>query len=95
MVCGDNSQTPFVDLGSQYIKPTVTNRGVKVDAELQFESQIMALIKSSFLQVLSVFKPLLKTHLFSMACNICDMLIVLQLVIFKYNLCKLMKSLIF
>lgn len=77
MVCGDNTQTPFVDLGCQFIKPTVTNPGVKVDAELQFESQITALIKSSFLRALSVFKPLLKTHLFSLAYDICDMLIIL------------------
>lgn len=38
-----------VDLGSlaPYIKPSITNLGVKVDPDLKFDSQIRAVVKSS------------------------------------------------
>lgn len=44
---------PPVDLGplAQYLKPTVKNLGVKVDADLNFGSQITAVVKSSFFQL--------------------------------------------
>ena len=53
MVFGGTSMTPLVELGSlaQHRKQIVNNLGVKVDAELKFDSQITAVVKSSFFQL--------------------------------------------
>lgn len=57
-----------VDLGSlaPYIKPSITNLGVKVDPELKFDSQIRAVVKSSFfhLRQLAKIKPILSRQHF-------------------------------
>ena len=59
---------PPVDLGSlaQYIKPSIKNQGVKVDPELNFISQIKAVVKSSFfhLRQLAKIKPILSRQHF-------------------------------
>lgn len=63
IVFGGTSVTSPVDLGSlaQFAKPTVNNLGVKVDAELKFDSQIKAVVKTSFFQLrqLAKIKPFL------------------------------------
>lgn len=53
MVLGSRTQTLFVELCSfvQYIKPTITNLWVKVDAEIKFDSQIRAVAKLSLFQL--------------------------------------------
>ncbi len=53
MVFGGTTGTPLVDLGalSQYIKPTITNLGVKIDSNLKLDSQIRAVVKSSFFPI--------------------------------------------
>ena len=59
MVFGGTSvTTPLVDLGSlaQYRKPIVKNLGVKVDSDLKFDSQIKAVVKSSFFQLRQLAK---------------------------------------
>ncbi len=47
MVFGGTTGTPLVDLGAlaQYIKPTITNLGVKIDSDLMLNSQIRAVVK--------------------------------------------------
>ncbi len=63
MVFGGTTGTPLVDLGAlaQYIKPTITNLGVKIDSDFKFDSQIRAVVKSSFFQLrqLAKIKPYL------------------------------------
>ncbi len=63
MVFGGTTGTPLVDLGAlaQYIKPTITNLGVKIDSDLKLDSQIRAVVKSSFFQLrqLAKIKPYL------------------------------------
>ena len=60
--------TPLVELGSlaQHRKQIVNNLGVKVDAELKFDSQITAVVKSSFFQLrqLRKIKPIIHGRLF-------------------------------
>ncbi len=68
MVFGGTTGAPLVDLGSlaQFIKPTVTNLGVKVDADLKLDCQISAVVKSSFFQLrqLAKIKPILSRQHF-------------------------------
>uniref|UniRef100_A0A8C2EP51 Reverse transcriptase domain-containing protein n=1 Tax=Cyprinus carpio TaxID=7962 RepID=A0A8C2EP51_CYPCA len=68
MVFGGTTGTPPVDLGSlaPYIKPSITNLGVKVDPELKLNSQIKAVVKSSFfhLRQLAKIKPILSRQHF-------------------------------
>ena len=68
MVFGGTSMTPLVELGSlaQHHKQIVNNLGVKVDAELKFDSQITAVVKSSFFQLrqLRKIKPIIHRRLF-------------------------------
>lgn len=68
MVFGGTTGTPPVDLGSlaPFIKPSITNLGVKVDPELKFYSQIKAVVKSSFfhLRQLAKIKPILSRQHF-------------------------------
>ena len=63
MVFGGATGTLPVDLGSlaQYIKPSIINLGVTLDPELKFNSQIKAVVKSSFfhLRQLAKIKPIL------------------------------------
>ncbi len=63
MVFGGTTGTSLVDLGAlaQYIKPTITNLGVKIDSDLKLDSQIRAVVKSSFFQLrqLAKIKPYL------------------------------------
>ncbi len=49
-VFGGTTGTPLADLRVlvQYIKPTITNLWVKIDSDLKFDSQIWAVVKSSF-----------------------------------------------
>ncbi len=63
MVFGGSTGTPLVDLGAlaQYIKPTLTNLGVKIDSDLKLDSQIRAVVKSSFL---AKIKPYLSSQHF-------------------------------
>ncbi len=53
MVFGGTTGTPLVDLGAlaQYIKPNITNLGVKIDSDLKLDSQIRAVVKSSFFPI--------------------------------------------
>jgi len=67
MFFGGTSETPCVNLGSlsQYIKPTVTNLGVKIDPDLKLDRQIRSVVKTSFFQLrqLAKIKPFLsKQH---------------------------------
>ncbi len=68
MVFSGTTGTPLVDLGalSQYIKPTITNLGVKIDSDLKLDSQIRAVVKSSFFQLrqLAKRKPYLSSQHF-------------------------------
>ena len=69
MVFGGTSVTlPQVDLVSlaQYHEPIVNNLGVKVDSDLKFDSQIKAVVKSSFFQLrqLAKIKPVLQRQQF-------------------------------
>ncbi len=50
MVFGRTTGTSLVDLGAlaQYIKPTITNLGVKIDSDLKLDSQIRAVVKTVF-----------------------------------------------
>lgn len=68
MVFGGTSVTPLVDLCAldQYVKPIVKNLGVKIDKDLKFDSQIKAVVKSSFFQLrqLSKIKPILQRQHF-------------------------------
>jgi hypothetical protein len=63
MVFGDTAGLSPVDLGpfAQYIKPTVTNLGFKMDPDLKFDSQIRSVVKLSFFQLrqLAKVKPFL------------------------------------
>ena len=64
MVFSGTSVTPLVDLGylAQYRRPIVKNLGVKVDTDLKFDTQIKAVVKSSFFQLrqLAKIKPVLQ-----------------------------------
>lgn len=53
MVFGRTTRTLFVELCSfvQYIKPTIANLWVEVDAEIKFDSQIRAVAKLSLFQL--------------------------------------------
>lgn len=53
MVFGRTTRTLFVELCSfvQYIKPTIANLWVKVDAEIKFDSQIRAVAKLNLFQL--------------------------------------------
>lgn len=67
MVFGGASEATIIDLGSlaQYVKPVITNLGVKIEANLKFESQVRAVVRSSFfhLRELAKIKPILsKQH---------------------------------
>lgn len=67
MFFGSSSETPDVNAGSltQYIRPMVTNLGVKIDAGLKLENHIRTVVKSSFyhLRQLAKVKPILsKKH---------------------------------
>nr|XP_033934775.1 integrin alpha-5-like [Pseudochaenichthys georgianus] len=68
MVFGSTTDTTSVDLGPlhQYIKPTVTNLGIKMDRELKLESQIKSVVKTSFyhLRQLDKVKPFLSRQQF-------------------------------
>ena len=69
MVFGGTSVTlPQVDLVSlaQYHEPIVNNLGVKVDSDLKFDSQIKAVVESSFFQLrqLAKIKPVLQRQQF-------------------------------
>uniref|UniRef100_A0A3P9D180 Uncharacterized protein n=1 Tax=Maylandia zebra TaxID=106582 RepID=A0A3P9D180_9CICH len=68
MVFGSPTETPNVYVNSlaQYVKPTVTNLGVKADCELKLDSQIKAVVKSSFfhLRQLAKIKPILSRQYF-------------------------------
>jgi hypothetical protein len=63
MVFGDTAGLSPVDLGpfAQYVKPTVTNLGFKMDPDLKFDSQIRSVVKLSFFQLrqLAKVKPFL------------------------------------
>ena len=66
MVFGPNGSCeplPPVDLGplASYVKPTVSNLGVKMDSNFKMDKQISAVVKSSFfhLRQLAKVKPLL------------------------------------
>ncbi len=50
---GRTTGTSLVDLGAlaQYIKPTITNLGVKIDSDLKLDSQIRAVVKTSFFPI--------------------------------------------
>lgn len=58
--CGTTGSSP-VDLGylAQYTKPTMSNLGVKMDSELNLDSQIGVVMKLSFFQLrqLAKIKP--------------------------------------
>ena len=60
--------TPLLDLGSlvQHIKPTITNLGVKMDVDLKLDSQIRAVVRSSYhhLRQLAKIKPILSRQQF-------------------------------
>lgn len=62
------SQAPPVDLGplSQFVKPVISNLGVKMDSDLKLDHQISGVVKSSFfhLQQLARVKPMLPRDLF-------------------------------
>uniref|UniRef100_A0A8C6M722 Reverse transcriptase domain-containing protein n=1 Tax=Nothobranchius furzeri TaxID=105023 RepID=A0A8C6M722_NOTFU len=68
MIFGSPTETPnvFVDSLAQFVKPTVTNLGVKVDCDLKFEHQIKAVVKSGFfhLRQLAKIKPILSRQHF-------------------------------
>lgn len=49
-VFGGTSMNPPLDL-AQFVKPTIKNVGVKVDADFKLDSQIKAVVKSSFSQL--------------------------------------------
>lgn len=70
MVFGDSTANNFIDLGSlsQYVKPIITNLGVKIDPELKLDSQIRSVVKSSFfhLRKLAKIKPILSRQDFEM-----------------------------
>ncbi len=61
MVFGGTTGTPLVDLGalSQYIKPTITNLGVKIVSDLKLNSQIRQWLSQVFFQLrqLAKIKP--------------------------------------
>jgi len=50
------AETPPIEIGylAQYKKSTITNLGVKVDADLKFDNQIMAVVKSNFFSIKAV-----------------------------------------
>ena len=60
--------TPLLDLSSlvQHIKPTITNLGVKIDVDLKLDSQIRAVVRSSYhhLRQLAKIKPILSRQQF-------------------------------
>lgn len=58
-----NSGSSLVDLGplQQFVKPTVTNLGVKVDSGFGLDRQVSAMVKSSYLRQLAKIKPFLST----------------------------------
>ncbi len=62
MVFGGNTGTPLVDLSAlaQYIKPTITNLGVKIDDRT--DSQIRVVVKSSFFQAACQNKAISSTR---------------------------------
>ena len=68
MVFDGTTGAPLIDLGSlaQFIKPTVTDLGVKVDADLKLDCQISSVVKSSFLQLRqpAKIKPILSRQHF-------------------------------
>ena len=61
MVFSGTAETPPIEIGYLYKKSAITNLGVKVDADLKFDSQIRAVVKSSFYQLrqLAKIKPIL------------------------------------
>jgi len=73
MVFVGTTGPPLVVLGSlvQFIKPTVTNRGVKVDTDLKLDCQINSVVKSSFLHLrqLAKIKPFLSKQHFETVIN--------------------------
>lgn len=58
MVFGGASEATIIDLGSlaQYVKPVITNLGVKIEANLKFESQVRAVVRSSFFHLRELAK---------------------------------------
>uniref|UniRef100_A0A3B1J046 Reverse transcriptase domain-containing protein n=1 Tax=Astyanax mexicanus TaxID=7994 RepID=A0A3B1J046_ASTMX len=58
MVFGGTTGTQPVDLGSlaQYTKPIITNLGVKMDPDLKLDTQIKAVVKSSFFHLRQLAK---------------------------------------
>ena len=63
MVFSGTAETPHTEIAylAPYKKSAITNLGVKVDADLKFDSQIRAVVKSSFYQLrqLAKTKPIL------------------------------------
>lgn len=51
MVFGGTCETTTIDLGSlaQYVKPVITNLGVKMEADLKLESQVGAVVRAFFI----------------------------------------------
>ena len=68
MIFGRSTADSVTSLGSlaQYVKPVITNLGVKMDAGLKMEAHIRAIIKSSFfhLRQLAKVKPILSRQHF-------------------------------
>ena len=66
MVFGGTTGMHPVDLGSlaQYIKPSITNLGVKVNPELKFNSQIKTIVNFFHLRQLDKMKPILSKQNF-------------------------------
>uniref|UniRef100_A0A8C5AN71 Reverse transcriptase domain-containing protein n=1 Tax=Gadus morhua TaxID=8049 RepID=A0A8C5AN71_GADMO len=64
MVFSGSGVSPLVDLGylEQFRRPILNNLGVKVDTDLKFDTQVKAVVKSSFFQLrqLAKIKPMLQ-----------------------------------
>lgn len=59
---------PHLDLGplAQYVTPTVTDLGVKIDADMKLDKHVGLVVKSSFFQLrqLAKLEPVLSNHNF-------------------------------
>ena len=68
MVFSGSTVSPLVDLDylEHYRRPIINNLGVKVDTDLRFDTQIKAVVKSSFFQLrqLAKIKPILQREHF-------------------------------
>lgn len=68
MIFGGTNGTRSIELGAlaQYNKSVITNLGVKIDADLNFDSQIRAVVKTGFFQLrkLAKVKPFVEQRQF-------------------------------